>query len=44
MHIKPMYGEGMQDPVWIKSVLSAHNAAWTAFSVTTTKIGAASDA
>jgi uncharacterized membrane protein len=27
MHIKPMYGEGMHDPVWIKSLLGVHNAA-----------------
>jgi uncharacterized membrane protein len=27
MHIKPMYGEGMHDPVWIKSLLGVHIAA-----------------
>src|SRR6202041_1143657 len=27
MHTKSMYGEGMQDPVWIKSVLGIHIAA-----------------
>jgi uncharacterized membrane protein len=27
MHIKPMYGEGMHDPVWIKSMLGVHIAA-----------------
>ena len=27
MHIKSMYGEGMQDPVWIKSLLGVHIAA-----------------
>jgi uncharacterized membrane protein len=27
MHIKPMYGEGMNDPLWIKSLLGVHIAA-----------------
>jgi len=27
MHIKPMYGVGMQDPLWIKSLLGVHIAA-----------------
>jgi uncharacterized membrane protein len=32
MHTKPMYGGGMQDPVWIKSLLGVHiTAGATAF-------------
>jgi uncharacterized membrane protein len=27
MHIEPMYGEGMNDPLWIKSLLGVHIAA-----------------